>query len=162
MIPEFNYIKYPLNIFTFKVRPIREWVEANCVGRTLNLFAGLTKLNIDEVRNDFNIEMNAEYHLDAVEFLRTWQGEKFDTVLLDPPYSYRKSMEFYKGVKCSPFKQLKDEVLNVIKPQGRVITFGYHSVVMGKNRGFEVEKICLFSHGGAIHDTIATIEKHIK
>ena len=91
---------------------------------------------------------------------RDWEGEKFDTILLDPPYAYRKSMEMYKGIRCSPFKQLKDEIPNVLKQGGKVITFGYHSNTMGQNRGFTVEKICLFSHGGAIHDTIASVERH--
>jgi hypothetical protein len=159
-LPEFNYIKCPLNRYTFLVKPIKEWTENNCEGKTLNLFAGITKLNIDEVRNDMDYEALADYHLDACEFLRTWKGEKFDTVLLDPPYAYRKSMEMYKGIRCSPFKQLKDEIKKVLKVGGKVITFGYHSNTMGKGRGFEVEKICLFSHGGAIHDTIASVERH--
>jgi len=158
-IPAFDYIKCPLNKYTFKVRNIREWVESNCEGKTLNLFAGITKLNIDEIRNDLDKEAIADYRLDALEFLRTWTGEKFDTVLLDPPYAFRKSMEMYKGIKCSPFKQLKDEIQNVLNPLGKVITFGYHSNTMGRNRGFKVEKIALFSHGGAIHDTIASVER---
>ena len=114
-----------------------------------------------EIINDLDIEALADYRLDALEFLRTWKGEKFDTVLLDPPYAYRKSMEMYKGIKCSPFKQLKDEVMNVLREGGKVITFGYHSNTMGKSRNFKVEKICLFSHGGAIHDTIASVERNI-
>ena len=69
-------------------------------------------------------------------------------------------MEMYKGIKCSPFKQLKDEIPNVLNQGGKVITFGYHSNTMGQNRGFTVEKICLFSHGGAIHDTIASVERY--
>ncbi|MDB5143045.1 MAG: hypothetical protein JWQ66_1758, partial [Mucilaginibacter sp.] len=28
-------------------------------------------------------------------------------------------------------------------------------------RNFRLERLCLFSHGGAIHDTIATIERSI-
>ena len=158
---QFDYIKCPLHRYTFSVKNIREWVEANCEGKTLNLFAGRTKLNIDEVRNDLDEDALSDYHMDAVEFLRTWEGIKFDTVLLDPPYAYRKSMEMYKGILCSPFRQLKDEVTNVLKSGGKVITFGYHSNTMGKNRGFCVEKIGLFSHGGAIHDTIASVERHI-
>lgn len=47
--PLFDYIKCPLHRYTFQVRNIREWTENNCEGRTLNLFAGRTKLNIDEV-----------------------------------------------------------------------------------------------------------------
>jgi tRNA G10 N-methylase Trm11 len=157
--PAFDYIKCPLHRYTFSVRPIREWVEQNCEGRTLNLFAGITKLNIDEVRNDLDLEAVADYRMDAVEFLRTYKGEKFDTVLLDPPYAYRKSMEMYKGIRCSPFRQMKDEICRVLNPGGLVITFGYHSNTMGAGRGFKVEKIALFSHGGAIHDTIASVER---
>lgn len=155
---EFDYIKCPLNRYTFSIKPIRLWVERNCVGHTLNLFAGKTKLDIDETRNDIDKTMIADFHLDALLFLRTWKKKKFDTILLDPPYAYRKSMEMYNGNICSPFKQLKDEIPKILNTHGRVITFGYHSVVMGTNRGFEIKKICLFSHGGAIHDTIATIE----
>ena len=29
-----------------------------------------------------------------------------------------------------------------------------------KIEGFKVEKVALFSHGGAIHDTIASVERH--
>ena len=157
--PTFDYIKCPLHRYTFSIKPIREWVESNCEGKTLNLFAGKTKLKIDEIRNDLDIEALSDYKMDALEFLRTWQGEKFSTVLLDPPYAYRKSMEMYKGIRCSPFKQLKDEIVRVLEDDGRVITFGYHSNSMGKKRGFRVERIALFSHGGAIHDTIATVER---
>ena len=157
---KFDYIKCPLHRYTFSVKNIREWVELNCEGRTLNLFAGRTKLNIDEVRNDLDPEALADYRMDALKLLRTWKGEKFDTILLDPPYAYRKSMEMYKGIRCSPFKQLKDEIHNVLNKGGIVITFGYHSNTMGKNRGFHVEKIGLFSHGGAIHDTIASLERY--
>lgn len=158
--PKFDYIKCPLNKYTFKVKNIREWVESNCEGRTLNLFAGRTKLNICEIRNDLDPEAIADYRLDALDFLRTWGGDKFDTILLDPPYAYRKSMEMYKGIKCSPFKQLKDEIPKILNFGGKVITFGYHSNTMGQNRGFYVEKIALFSHGGAIHDTIASVERY--
>jgi 23S rRNA G2069 N7-methylase RlmK/C1962 C5-methylase RlmI len=31
------------------------------------------------------------------------RGELFDVILLDPPYSYRKSMELYSGHKNSRF-----------------------------------------------------------
>lgn len=154
----FDYIKCPLNRYTFKVKNIREWTEKNCEGKTLNLFAGMTKLNIDEVRNDLDTEALADYRMDALQFIKEWKGEKFDTILLDPPYAYRKSMEMYNGIIASPFRQMKDEIPRILKDGGKVITFGYHSVSMGEKRGFKIERICLFSHGGAIHDTIATVE----
>ena len=126
----------------------------------LNLFAGPTRLTVNELRNDLDPEMPADHHLDALEFLRGWQGEKFNTILLDPPYAFRKSMELYNGHVCSPFRQLKDEISHCLAPGGIVITFGYHSIVMGTNRQFRLEKIALFSHGGAIHDTISSVERY--
>jgi len=159
MTPIFDYYQCPLNRFTFKVKPIRHWVESTCEGRTLNLFCGPTKLEINEVRNDLNLDVPADYHLDALELLRSWSGKKFDTVLLDPPYAFRKSMEMYNGIRCSPFRQMKDEIVKILNPGGLVITFGYHSNTMGKGRGFLTERIALFSHGGAIHDTIASVER---
>ena len=156
---KFDYIKCPLNRWTFSIRPIREWVEKVCEGKVLNLFAGRTLLNVNEIRNDLDPEALADFQKDALQFVKEWNGGKFDTILLDPPYAYRKSMEMYKGIKASPFRQLKDEMPRILNPGGLIITFGYHSNTMGKNRGFEVERIGLFSHGGAIHDTIASVER---
>ena len=156
----FEHIRCPLHRYTFSVAPIRHWVEDTCEGRVLNLFAGHTTLNVVEIRNDLDPAMPADYHMDALALLRAWQGEKFQTILLDPPYAYRKSMEMYKGIVCSPFRQLKDEISRCLYPGGKVITFGYHSIVMGKQRQFRLEKITLFSHGGAIHDTIASVERY--
>ena len=102
--------------------------------------------------------------MDAFEFCRMWENHMnilFDTVLLDPPYAYRKSMEMYNGKVMSPFQQLKDAIVPILKEGGKVITFGYHSVVFGKTRGFQLEKVALFSHGGAIHDTIASVERKV-
>ena len=161
MEPAFDYIRCPLNKYTFQIKAIRNWVEQICEGKTLNLFAGNTPLNIDEIRNDLDKTAYATYHLDALQFVDKWDGKKFDTILLDPPYSYRKSMEFYKGIVASPFRQLKDAIPLILNKNGLVITFGYHSNTMGKGRGFTVERIGLFSHGGAIHDTIASVERLI-
>lgn len=130
----FEHIHCPLNRYTFQIRPVREWVEKHCEGRVLNLFAGKTILQVNEVRNDKDMEMPADYHLDALEFLNSWKEQKFNTILLDPPYAYLKSMELYKGVACSPFRQLKDATVNCLEPGGIVITFDYHSIVMGRVR----------------------------
>lgn len=172
---KFTYMKTPLYRYTFQNRRIREWVEQNCEGRVLNLFAGKTKLNIPhcdwEVRNDIREDMPADYHMDALEFVKgfpdAFQNPKirgqgftpFNTIILDPPYAYRKSMEMYEGAVSSSFNKLKDELPKIMTLNGIVITFGYHSNVMGEKRGFKQEHILLMSHGGAIHDTIAVIER---
>jgi hypothetical protein len=155
----FEHIRCPLHRYTFQKKPIREWVERTAEGPVLNLFAGKTRLALNEVRNDIDPEMPADYHLDALAFLHNWEGPLFRTILLDPPYAFRKSMELYNGHICSPFRQLKDAAVNCLEPGGLVITFGYHSIVMGTLRRFTLERLALFSHGGAIHDTIAAAER---
>ena len=155
-------IKTNLKRYTFESPKIKKWVEDNSKGKVLNLFAGRTKLNLDEVRNDLDKEMNADYHKDALDFVLEWKGEKFDTIILDPPYSYRKSMEMYKGNRNSRFKLIADNIENVLKENGIIISFGYHSTFMGNKRDFELIKLCVFAHGGSQHSTIGIIERRKK
>jgi hypothetical protein len=70
---QFEHFRCPLHRYTFSVKTIRHWVEEHCEGRVLNLFAGQTLLNFDETRNDLDPEMPCDYHLDALEFLRSWR-----------------------------------------------------------------------------------------
>jgi 16S rRNA G966 N2-methylase RsmD len=146
------------------VKTIYNWVLSQIKDDyTLNLFAGMIKLEgVKEVRIDSDKTMNADYYCDALDFLKSWNGNLFNIILLDPPYSIRKSMELYNGHKASHFNIIKDHIKNVINPNGKVITFGYNAINMGKIRGYELEEIALFSHGGARHDTIASVEKRIK
>jgi len=155
-----EYMKTPLNKYTFSIKPIREWVEKNSKGKVLNLFAGKTKLKLDEYRVDADKTMNANWYGDAYEFVKNAikSGAKFDTIILDPPYAYRKSMEMYNGHKASRFNMIKDLIPKILNENGITITFGYHSISMGNKRGFVQKKVLLMSHGGAIHDTIAVIE----
>jgi hypothetical protein len=159
-------MRTPLNRYTFKNKRIRGWVEQHAEGKVLNLFAGRYMLNCDEVRNDIREDMPCRHHMDALDFVKAWADAvenstyfKFNTVILDPPYAYRKSMEMYDGAVSSKFNQIKNNIQRILSPNGIVITFGYHSNVMGKTRGYVQEHILLMSHGGAIHDTIAVIER---
>lgn len=160
---ELVHLRTTLNKYTFKSKKIREWVEQHCSGRTLNLFAGQTKLDVNEYRNDIRPDMPADSHKDALMFVLEWSVEtqgKFNTIILDPPYSYRKAMELYDGAMSSTFNAVKDSLSKVLAPNGKVITCGYHSVSMGKCRDFTVESVCIISHGGAIHDTIISVERY--
>ena len=99
---------------------------------------------------------------DCIENLKSMKDNSIDLIILDPPYAYRKSMEMYNGHKASKFNMIKDSIHKILNKNGIVITFGYHSVSMGKSRGFVQEKVLLLSHGGAIHDTIAVIECQVE
>lgn len=168
---KFTYMKTPLYRMTFSNRRIREWVENEIAEYylVLNLFAGETRLKCkEEIRVDIRKEMDASYTMDALDFIIDWEKgvacqtkPRFGAVILDPPYSYRKSMTKYGGAVSSPLNQIKKYLPYVLTPNGIVITFGYHSNVMGEGRGFKQEHILLMSHGGAIHDTIAVVERKV-
>ena len=155
-----TYLKTPINKFTFRSTKIREWVESKCIGLTLNAFSGQTKLNINEYRVDIDPTAISDSTMDIVDFVSIINSNPYITYLLDPPYSLRKSMEFYNGNKMSRFNYLKN-LISERRPQ-RVITFGYQSISMGVNRGYKQSEICLINHGGAIHDTIAVVEDRIE
>lgn len=50
------------------------------------------------IKNDLNPDIEADYHLDAVDFLRQFAEESVDGVILDPPYSPRQIAECYKSI----------------------------------------------------------------
>jgi len=124
-----------LRRYTFESPKIKDWVETRCSGLVLNLFAGKTKLSLNEITNDIDNKANAEFHKEALDFVLDYKGEFFDTVILDPPYSYRKSMEMYNGNLNSRFKLIADNLPSIIKPTAKVISFGYHSTFLGKKEG---------------------------
>lgn len=156
---ELELVNTNLRRYTFDSPKIKKWVEENSKGKCLNLFAGKNKLNLNEIRNDVDKNMKADYHKDAVDFVKEWKGKKFNTIILDPPYAYRKSMEMYNGNYSSRFKQLADEIPRILEKDGIVISFGYHSTFLGKKRGFGLNKLCIFAHGGSQHCTIGIIEQ---
>ena len=152
-------IRTNLRRYTFESPKIRKWVESRAKRGALNLFAGRTLLSIPELRVDLDMSMNAHICQDALDFVREWHGKKFNSIILDPPYSYRKSMEMYNGHLNSRFKMLADEIPRILNKDGIVISFGYHSTFLGRTRGFELQELCIFAHGGAQHCTIGIIEK---
>ena len=149
----FTYLRQPLNRYMFKVPKTRAWVEENCKGKyVLNLFAGLTRLGgCTGVANGIDPNVPSTlFSIDALDCSKRLieLGELFDFILLEPPYSYCKGMELYSGHKNSRFKQLLDVLPDILTPSGWVITFGYHSRVMGDSRSFRIREICLISLEG--------------
>ena len=160
---EFTYLMQPPKRFTFQQQDLKLWTEKWCMGRVLNLFAGVTRLNIDETRVDINEDVPSDYCMDALEFICSWSGELFDTVILDPPYNVRKSREKYsvneKTYYVGKLKKIKNALPPLLNSNGRVISFGYDSVGMSRSRGFAKVAICLVCHSGDHNDTICLVEK---
>jgi len=159
---KFKYLLQPPRKWTFEQPKLRKWIEEHCEGKVLNLFAGKTKLNIDEYRVDSNNEFNPDLVIDALKFLKT-TNMKFDTIILDPPYSLRKSYEKYQGHYIgSKWTQIRRAIPRVCKNNTRVISLGYNSQGMSKTLGFKKVAICLVCHNGDHNDTIVTVEELTK
>lgn len=118
------------------------------------------------IRNDHNPEANAEYHLDALDFLNQLEGN-YDGILYDPPYSFRQIKEHYNalGIPTSKlitsmafYEKTKSAACEKIKPGGYAISFGWNTNGFGKARGFRIVEIMAIAHGGSKNDTLVTVE----
>lgn len=162
------------NKWTFKIKPIKELLEQEMgsgfllKGRWCDPFAG--QYSPAQVRNDLNPNSPAEFHMEALDFLKQQSDDEYDGVLFDPPYSPRQVKECYEGIgmntvapntKMSFYSMAKNQIQRIVQPGGKVICFGWNSMGMGKNRGFVMERILLVPHGGSKNDTIVTVEKKL-
>lgn len=158
---------------TFSIKPIKELVLHHISDDMLlkmtwvDPFSRNSPFAEDMITNDLSEDFKADYHLEALEFLKTFQNESIDGVLFDPPYSPRQISECYKSVgravhmkdtQSSFYGDRKKEVARIVKKGGKVISFGWNSGGIGKTLGFEIIEILLVAHGGAHNDTICTVE----
>ena len=157
---KFTYLTQPPKRYTFEQPKLKQWIERNCIGKVLNLFAGNTKLNVNEVRVDIDKNALADYYMDSYEFVNMAIKKQFtfDTIVLDPPYNLRKSREKYGGRFIGSFTKIKNLLPQILNENGIVITLGYDTVGMSKSRGFEKVAICLVCHNGDHNDTLCLKE----
>ena len=157
--------------WTFTILPIRELlheeVGAPEIGNLwIDPFAGQN--SPAQITNDLNPESKADSHLDALEFLKGRATGCAEGILFDPPYSISQAAECYRSfgkeklevsvANMGYWKAVKDEMARILKSGGKAICFGWSSMGLGKNRGFEMTRILLVPHGGSKNDTICTVE----
>ena len=153
---------------TFTVKPIKEFISNHITdGVWADPFSRNSPFRGRCVTNDLNPEIEADYHMEALEFLKRFADASVDGVLFDPPYSPRQISECYKQVgrsvhmtdtQASFYGDRKREVGRIVKPGGKVLCFGWNSGGIGKQNGFELLEVLLVPHGGAHNDTICTAE----
>jgi hypothetical protein len=146
--------------YTFQQPKVRAWIEARLVGDVLNLFGGIVRLP-NAVHNDINNELlqPGELNRDACD-LAAWldMEARFDTVVLDPPFSAHQAVVSYGIKKAQKITHARDVIEYVLKPKGRVISLGYNSTGMSESRGFIKEALLLVNHGGSHSDMICLSE----
>jgi hypothetical protein len=154
---------------TFSIKPIGELIHRYLNGVSCDPFANNNKLAT--ITNDLDTQYDTDYHMDALDFLKSLDDKSIDVVLFDPPYSPRQVSECYKSLdmtvnmqttQSSFWSNMKIEISRIIKDDGIVITCGWNSGGIGKKYGFTQEEILLVPHGGWHNDTIITVERKIK
>ena len=69
-----------------------------------------------------------------------------------------KNIGFSYDMNNTYWSKCKDQIARIIKPGGKVLSFGGNSSGIGKKRGFEIMRILLICPGSQHHDTICTVE----
>ena len=158
---------------TLSIPPISDFASRHLAGRKVIIDPFAKNNRHGTLRNDLDPDTDAEYHLEAEEFLFTLiaEGVKADAAIIDPPYSPRQMSEVYnkvgmkKGIEASQnaalYKRTRTLLMQLIKPDAVVLSFGWNSAGMGVKRGFEVIEIMLVAHGGAHNDTICLAERQM-
>ena len=108
---------------------------------------------------------------DCFEYLRSWDTESADVVLLDPPYTKRQVSDHYRehNVKVTGWHtssgwtaKVKAEAARVIREGGIGITFGYNSNGMGKINGMRPYRILMCHSAGDHYDLLVTCERKVQ
>lgn len=155
------------NSLTFKIKPIKNIVEKYVNGVVIDPFANNSKYGT--ITNDINPEMNTNYHMDALAFLKIQETGIADVVIYDPPYSISQAKIVYdnygtdklsNGYKSMQYwANVKNECARICKNGGHIICCGWSSNGIGIKRGFEMIDVLIVPHGGSRNDTIVTVEK---
>lgn len=154
------------NKYTFKMPEVEAVLRQEVIGKWADPFGGF--YSPASIRNDADESRPAEFHLDGLDFLVTLGDDSLDGVLFDPPYSTEQALRKYKPVqggtagRAEYWAKCKDQIARIVKPNGKVICFGWDSTGIGQRRGFELTKLFLLCHGACHNDTIVTIEHKIE
>lgn len=158
---------------TFSIKPISELIHRYVDNPTLRIadpFCNGKRWCEGTVTNDLDESLEADFHMDALDFLKSLGDESMNGVLFDPPYSPRQVSECYKKLgktvnmqttQSSYWGNMKKEIARVLTPSGVCLTFGWNSGGIGKKYGMEIEEVLIVAHGGWHNDTICTVDRKV-
>ena len=112
-------------------------------------------------RNDIDEDTEAEYHMDAIQFLSKIHDDVglVDLILFDPPYSQRQTEEKYgqiANVYTTPgyVKDIFEIMVKMLSHRGRIIKLGYNST--RHSDCLELVDMEVLNFGGNRNDVIMT------
>lgn len=153
---------------TFDIKCIKRLIHKYLRNNMDSIDPFSNKSKLAKITNDLNPEYKADYHIDALDFLKLFGDNSVDFVFYDPPYSLRQVSECYKSVGIEVTMEMTqssfrsnhlDEISRILKPNGIVMCFGWNSSGVGITRGMDLIEVMLVAHGGSHNDTICTVER---
>lgn len=149
---------------TFEIAPIANMLARHTRGANVIVDPFCGRSTVGTHRNDLALGGK-----DAEEFCRDLlrDGVAADVVLFDPPYSPRQISECYRGIgrvvmkthtqSAALYARVRKPLLELLKPGGKAISFGWQSSGFGKS--LQTEELMLVQHGGAHNDTICVVQR---
>tara|TARA_R110000823_G_C15765345_1_gene483416 strand:- start:247 stop:786 length:540 start_codon:yes stop_codon:yes gene_type:complete len=115
--------------------------------------------------NDLNPNTNAEFNLDALEFLQTIESNSVDYVLFDPPFSQRQAERYeigHQNIYTDPsyVSNCFFHIARILKINGYVLKLGYNST--RHNSSLKLIEGWIVNFGGSRHDVIMTIWQNVQ
>ena len=156
---------------TFDVIPIHNFVQKYLHESKISVDPFARNKRWATYTNDLNPTTEAEYHMEACDFLHLLheRGVRPDLALFDPPYSPRQIQECYQSVgkemgatgahNSAAWSVCRDTLAVLCDDDATVLSFGWNSTGMGKKHGFEIVEILLVNHGSCHNDTICIAER---
>jgi hypothetical protein len=165
--PNLFYIEGNLYRYTFQEPKVKVAVENECrefSSEALNLFAGETYLDVPEFRIDLSDEFSPDFHGDAFDYLleSVDLNRKWDVIVYDPPFSERKSKEFYEGRRVGKFTKMKEAIVSSVNVGGKIIGLGHEISNFGKGRGMEIENLYVINPFGEIRPYFISVERKMR
>jgi len=111
--------------------------------------------------NDKNPETKAQFHLDALDFLKMIDDESADFVIFDPPFSPRQDKEKYEGETVNVYTRpgyvpdLMKEIIRFLRTGGQVLKFGYNTSC--HHIQLDLERIWVVNEGGNRNDVLVSL-----
>jgi hypothetical protein len=156
------------HIMTFEMPKLRRFVLSQFTGKVLNVFGGNTDLKPyyhgSIISNDINSNAPTDFHYDAMQIDKYFEAQSFDGAIIDPPYSMYQATESYGCSKrvVQRITLVRNAVDILLKPGAIVVTLGYNSTGMTKNRGYVKKKLLLVNLGGSHNDIMVLVEKKVR
>jgi len=149
--------------YTFEDEKVRKWVQQRLDGKILNACCGPTHLKHtgEIVRVDMNDEIDADYNVRIRELPQLVEHNQFDTIVYDPPWSDFQGYEKYEGRNVGSDRIMAECLQKLLKPDGKIISFGFMSTMMPRDLGFDCSEIAIFRTIGRRKDFFGVVDEQV-